>query len=43
MIAQIVSTGTTTDSMPTANPVIMTVAGPVWPALAIFLTGVEDV
>ena len=35
MIAQMVSIGITTDCMPTARPVIMTVAGPVSPDSAI--------
>ena len=39
MIAAIVNTGRATDSIPTAKPDIITVAGPVSPSLAIFRTG----
>jgi hypothetical protein len=39
MIVHNISNGTTTDCMPTAKPMIMTVAGPVSPPLAIFRTG----
>ena len=39
MMAQIVSTGTTTEYIPVARPVIITVAGPVSPALAMWRTG----
>ena len=35
--------GRTTDCMPTESPVIMTVAGPVSPDLAIFSTGFDPV
>ncbi len=43
MMAQIVTTGMSTDSIPTARPVIMTVAGPVSPALAMFRIGLPPV
>ena len=35
--------GRTTDYMPTESPVIITVAEPVWPGSAIFITGPEPV
>ena len=35
--------GRTTDCIPTESPVIMTVAGPVSPDLAIFSTGFDPV
>ena len=43
MLAQMVSSGITTDCMPTASPVIITVAEPVSPAWAMRITGLEEV
>ena len=43
MMAQMVSRGITTDCMPTASPVIITVAEPVSPAWAMRITGLEEV
>ena len=43
MIAHRVKTGTVTDCMPIARPLIMTVAGPVSPDFAIFCTGLPAV
>ena len=43
MMAQMASKGITTDCMPTAKPVIITVAAPVSPALAMRITGFEEV
>ena len=43
MMAQMVSSGITTDCMPTASPVIITVAEPVSPAWAMRITGLEEV
>ena len=38
-----INIGSTTDCIPTDKPVIITVAGPVSPDLAIFSTGEEPV
>ena len=43
MMAAITNNGITTDCMPTLKPVIITVAGPVSPDLAIFPTGEDSV
>ena len=43
MIKQIIRIGTTTDCMPVAKPLIMTVAEPVSPAAAISLIGLPAV
>ena len=43
MIHTIVNTGMATDCIPVASPVIIIVADPVSPPLAIFLTGVPPV
>jgi hypothetical protein len=43
MITQMVSSGITTDCMPMARPVIITVAGPVSPDLAMRSTGLPAV
>ena len=43
MMTHRVSTGMVTDSIPLANPVMITVAGPVSPARAIRSTGPPEV
>ena len=43
MMAAITNNGITTDCIPTLKPVIITVAGPVSPDLAIFPTGEDSV
>ena len=43
MIPAITNNGNTTDCIPTLNPVIITVAGPVSPDLAILPTGESSV
>ena len=43
MIPQMASSGMTTDCMPTARPVIMTVAGPVSPDSAMRTIGFDEV